>query len=266
MVTRLFRIELRKQVTSSGFWILVALHGIVLVLITSNFSTFLENANIMVNDLPEVDFSLKPILQFPDIWQNITYIAGFFKIILALIVITSICNEFTHGTARQNIVDGFSRHEWVMSKIGLLKLLAFVSTLLVIVIGLIIGYSQGSPESAAMVISRLDFVLAYFIELVVYFIYAMFLALVLKRTGLSLILLLVYDFILEPILSWTLPDVWGERLPMSTIDNLNKFPFTRYVNNEVAATVSIEQLAWAIFYGILFSLFTYLIFVKRDIK
>ena len=230
-----------------------------------NLNSFLKNANIMVNDIPDIDLSLKPILQFPDVWQNLTYIAGYFKIILALIVITSVSNEFTHATARQNIIDGWSRKEWVISKIGLAKLLALFSTLFVLAIGLFLGFTENSSAKIVEIFTRLDFVLAYFVELIVYFIYALFLTIVLKRTGLSIILLLVYDFILEPVLSWTLPDSINSFLPMNTIDNLNTFPFMKYVGNESIEVVSLEQIAWAIIYGIIFGILSYLILKNRDL-
>ncbi len=262
---RLLRVELRKQVSSSGFWILLALHAIVIILISMNFSSLLKNANVMINDIPDIDLSLKPILEFPDIWQNLTYIAGYFKIILALIVITSVSNEITHGTLRQNVIDGFSRKEWLFSKIGLAKILALFSTILVAAIGFILGYAQGTDAETSQIFMRMDFVFAYFVELIVYFVYALFLVLILKRTGLSIILLLVYDFILEPILSWSIPEPINDFLPMNTLDNLNTFPFTKYVGNEIQNFVSIEQLVWAVVYGIIFSGLTYLILMKRDI-
>ena len=256
---------MRKQLTSSGFWILIILHAIVLILVSINISSFLRNANIMVNDLPDIDLSLKPILQFPDVWQNITYIAGFFKIILALIVITSISNEFSQSTLRQNIIDGFSRREWIYSKIGLAKLLAFFSTVLVFTTALFLGFSQDVEIPVSNVFLRLDFIAGYFVELIVYFIYALFIAIVFKKAGISIILLLVYDFILEPILSWSLPDKVNDFLPMNTIDNLNTFPFGKYVGSAVNESVSLEQLAWAISYGILFAFLSYLILKKSDL-
>jgi len=219
----------------------------------------------MINDIPDIDLSLKPILQFPDVWQNLTYIAGFFKIILALIVVNSINNETIYGTARQNIIDGFSRKEWLMSKVGLAKLLALFSTLLVLIIAIILGYSQGAEVQISDVTQRLDFILAYFIELVVYFIYAIFISLLLQRTSIAIILLLVYDIILEPILSWSLPDRFSDFLPMSVIDNLNTFPFGKYIGNATIETVSLEQLVWAIGYGACFAVFSFLLFNKKDI-
>lgn len=219
----------------------------------------------MVNDIPDIDLSLKPILQFPDVWQNLTYIAGYFKIILALIVISSISNEFTNATARQNIIDGMSRREWLYSKIGLAKALALFSTLLVLAVGLLLGFTQGGQVEISSIFARLDFVLAYFFELLVYFIYALFLVLIIKRTGLSIIFLLIYDFILEPILSWSLPDQVRSFLPMNTIDNLNTFPFTKYVEKAAQDVVSLEQLVWAVGYGIIFAALSYVIFKKRDL-
>ena len=262
---KLLRIEYRKQVTSSGFWILLVLHVAVLSLAAMNFNSFLKNANFLVNDLPQIDLALKPILQFPDVWQNLTYISGYFKIILALIVVTSVCNEFTYSTARQNMIDGLSRREWLFSKIGLAKILAISSTLLVFGIGLVLGYSQGVQVELSDVFSRMDFVFAYYIELLVYFTYALFLALIIKKTGLSIILLLVYDFVLEPIFSWSLPENIRGFLPMNTIDNLIQFPFTKYVNMDVQSVVSLEQLIWAIGYGIIFIILSYLVLKKRDL-
>jgi len=219
----------------------------------------------MINDIPDLDLSLKPILQFPDVWQNLTYIAGYFKIILALIVISSVSNEFTNSTARQNIIDGMSRKQWLYSKLGLAKMLAFFSTLLIIFTGLSLGYTQGSEVEVAAIFERSDYIVAYFVQLLVYFIYALFLVSILKRTGLSVILLLVYDIILEPIISWSLPDQISTFLPMSTIDNLNTFPFTKYVDIGNQSVVSIEQLTWAVSYGIIFGILSFLVLKKKDL-
>jgi len=222
---------------------------------------------MMLNDAPEIDFSLSPILQFPDVWQNLTYISSFliFKIILAIIVITSVSNELGADTARQNIIDGLSRRQWLFTKIGLAKVLALYSTLVVIIMCLIVGFSQGEKIELSQIFNRSEFILAYFFELLTYFIYAMFLAIILKRTGLAIILLLVYDFILEPIISWSLPEKVRGFMPMNAIDNLNRFPFLRYVDGSVPVDLSAEQLIWAVAYGIIFSIFSYLILKKRDL-
>ena len=264
MVAKALRIEFRKQLPSSGFWILLGLYTVVVILTATNIHGFINNANVVVNDVPEMQLSFKQILQFPDIWQNITYISSYFKIILALIVILSICNEFSSGTAKQNIINGLSRREWLFTKIGLLKTLAIYATLLIIICGILLGISQTDDISFQLVFSRFDYVLAYFFELLTYFVYAMFLSILLKKTGISVILLLVYDFILEPIISWSLPENIARFLPMNAIDNLNRFPFSKYVGMGESSAVSTEQLFWAIGYGILFSAFSYLLLKRQD--
>jgi ABC-2 type transport system permease protein len=40
-----------------------------------------------------IDPTILPLYDFPDVWQNMTYVATFFKIILAFIVIISVTNE-----------------------------------------------------------------------------------------------------------------------------------------------------------------------------
>lgn len=256
---------MRKQVTSSTFWIIIVLHAVVLVLVAMNFRSLLQNANIIVNNAPDLDLALKPILRFPDVWQNLTYIAGYFKIILALIVITSVSNEFAYGTARQNVIDGLSRLDWLLSKIGLAKVLALFSTLIVVGIGLSLGLSGGEQVPFVDILERMDYVLAYFIELVVYFIYALFLALLLKRTGISIILLLVYDIILEPVFSWFVPGKLSNFLPMNTLDHLNTFPFAKYIGEPTYTIVGWEQMAIAVGYGLAFGLFAYLVLKVKDL-
>lgn len=265
MIFKLLRLEFRKLVPSSTFWILVVLHGIVLVIVSTNLNSFLNNANLVVNDIPDIDLSLSPIFQFPDVWQNLTYIAGYFKIILAIIIIISISNEFSSGTARQNIIDGMSRKQWLFSKIGLAKLLAVYSTILVIILCLFTGFSQDGGVEYTNVFSRLEFVLAYFFELLTYFIYAIFLVLVIKKTGLAIILLLVYDIIIEPVISWSLPEKFRTFFPMSVIDNLNKFPFLKYVDPQNQQNLDLEQLIWAVAYGVIFSVFSLLILKRKDL-
>ena len=86
---------------------------------------------ISLKDLAEMNNI--PIYQFPDIWHNITYVAGFLKFILAIYMIISITNEMTYDTLRQNIMNGLSRVDFIISKLVLVFLLSVGSTLFVFV-------------------------------------------------------------------------------------------------------------------------------------
>src|SRR5690606_20889818 len=68
-----------------------------------------------------------PIFDFVDIWQNMAWITFLFKYILAFMVIISICQEFSLRTVRQNMIDGLSRKEYIVSKVGLVAVLSLLS-------------------------------------------------------------------------------------------------------------------------------------------
>lgn len=144
-------------------------------------------------------------------------------------------------------------------------ILALYSTLLVIGVCLVLGMKNTSELASASILEKTDFVLAYFIELSVYFIYALFLALLMKRTGIALILLLIYDFIVEPIAGWSIPDAVYKFMPMNTLDSMNTFPFYQYFGREAQTFVSIEQFAWAISYGVAFIILSYFVFKRQDL-
>ncbi len=253
-MNRLIRVEFRKQIGSKSFWILLILHIAAIFLSIVNFQKFIQNVQFNVNDISEVDLSIMPLLTYPDIWQNMTYVAGFFKIILALIIITSITNEIANKTLRQNIIDGMSREGFFFSKLLLAGFLALVSTVIIFFAIYVIGTYNQDPENVTNIFEGSGFVAAYFLELLTYFIYALFVALLVKRTGLALVLLIAIDFIFEPILSIFLPDVLDGYLPMAVIDNLIRFPFTRYVGMEVETTVSAIQMIIVGLYAIFFSM------------
>ena len=126
---RIVRIELLKIKSYSTFWVLTSLYFLILVTIFFSgkfFLDFLASKGESLGNI--VDPSRIPIYDFPDVWHNLTYVAGFLKFILAIYVIISITNEINYGTIRQNIMNGLSRWDFLISK---LVLVFFVRELLV---------------------------------------------------------------------------------------------------------------------------------------
>lgn len=261
-MNKLIKIEFRKQLTSISFWILLGLHMAAIFLSVVNFQRFIQNAQFSINNVPEVDLSVMPLLTFPDIWHNMTYVAGFFKIILALIVINSVTSEMSNKTIRQNIIDGLSRSEFFFSKVLLVAFLAGVSTLAIFLSIWSIGSYNQNPENPVHALEGSGFIVAYFFELFTYFIYALFISLLVRRTGMALVLLILFDLIFEPMLSWFLPDVIYNYLPMASVDNLIRFPFSKYLGMETALTVSPGQIIVVALYAVVFSAAS-LLWLKR---
>ncbi len=248
---RLIKIEFRKLVYSRTWWLLLGLYLLVLILALINYNHLVSSADIMLKNVPEVDFSLKRIMRFPEIWHNLTYLAGFFKIFLALILITSVTREFTFRTFRQNIIDGLSRPAFLFTKFNLLIFLSLVSTLLILVFGLVMGFANGDPENYSQVTDELSYVLAYLAEVFAYLCYALFLSVIVRKAGIAIILLLSIDFLLEPFIGLFLGEPIKDFLPMAIIDGLIRFPLFRYIGEGSAEGVSLSMIFLAFGYGLL---------------
>lgn len=56
------------------------------------------------------------IFNFPFIWHFNTYIASIFKFFLLIVIVSMISNEYSHRTLKQNLIDGLSKKEFILSK------------------------------------------------------------------------------------------------------------------------------------------------------
>ncbi|MFK5098226.1 hypothetical protein, partial [Klebsiella pneumoniae] len=54
---------------------------------------------------------------FPEVWQTVAYFSSFFVLLPSILVIMLVTNEYTYKTHRQNIIDGWSRNEFLLSKL-----------------------------------------------------------------------------------------------------------------------------------------------------
>ena len=78
---------------------------------------------------------------FPEVWHTVAYASSIFVFIPALVIIMFITNEYTFRTHRQNIIDGWSRSQFVTSKLVDVLIITFIITLLYATVALIIGLS-----------------------------------------------------------------------------------------------------------------------------
>ena len=84
-------------------------------------------------DIGPVKFHLaeQGIFNFPYIWHFNTYMAAILKFFLLLVIVSMMANEYSNKTLKQNLIDGLSKKEFILSKFYTVVLLAFVSTLFV---------------------------------------------------------------------------------------------------------------------------------------
>ena len=93
---KLLIIDLKKLIYYRTFWVLVILYSLLVVSIPISVMEFLKWLKMKGADFDGFDPLKIPVLYFPDIWQNITYVYTFLKIFLAIVVIISVSNEFVY--------------------------------------------------------------------------------------------------------------------------------------------------------------------------
>ena len=265
----LLKLDLKKLLPYRTFWIVCGLYFFTLAFVTASGMEFLKwLAGLFDNFGSSLNISRIPLYHFPDVWQNLTFVSGFFKIVLAIMVVISITNEFSYRTIRQNIIDGMSRWEFLQSKILTNLLLSLMSVVMVFSIALVTGFIYSPEIDWQYVFTDLEFFPAYFLEVFTFLSFAMMLGILIQRSGLTIILLLLSRIIEAPIdayvgnhYSW---DIVGF-FPLQSIGNLIAMPFARYAFQEIQDFVTFKAVIIVLCWMFLFNYFSYLKLKRADI-
>lgn len=264
----LLRIDLKKMANYRTFWIVCGLYFLTLGMTTASGMEFLKWLQSLGAEFgADININRVPLYHFPDVWQNLFYISGFFKLVLAFLVVISITNEFTYRTIRQNIIDGMSREQFLFSKILTNVLLSLMSVVMMVLIAALTGLIYTPELEIGYIFTDLEFIPAYFLEVFAFLSYALMLGLLIQRSGLTIVVL-VLSHMIEAIVKANIDDElpWLiQFFPMESISNLIRMPFARYVFQEIQDYVSIVAVAIAFAWTFLFNYFGYLKLKKSDI-
>src|SRR6202008_1787302 len=162
-MAELLKIDLKKMVNYRTFWVVCGLYFLTLAFVTASGMEILKwLASKGAEFGADININRIPLYHFPDVWQNLLYISGFFKIVIGIMTVISITNEYTYRTIRQNIIDGLSRWEFLLSKILTNLLLSVASVVLVFLIALVTGFIYTPDINWKYVFTDLEFYPAYF--------------------------------------------------------------------------------------------------------
>jgi ABC-2 type transport system permease protein len=263
----IIRIELQKLRSHITFWVLTILYLVILILVFFSgklLLDFLASKGEMINNI--IDPSKVPIYDFPDVWHNLTYVAGFLKFILAIYLIISITNEINYGTLRQNIINGLSRWDFLVSKLVLVLLLAIGSTIFILFMGFLFGFLYSHTTELKDIVTYMVFLPGYLLQISTYLVFALLLGLLIKRAGLAMGLLFLYTLIIEPIVVFRIKTGWIKGLfPVRAMNNLIRFPFKKYALREIQDYIAWQDTLIVCIYAFLFISLIYLILKKRDL-
>ena len=190
---RAFKLEWLKIKHYRVFWVLFGLYLITQFIITNGGVFVLEWLESKGAEFEGIKPSIIPIYDFPDIWLNSVWLASFPKILVSFIVVVSVNNELTYNTLRQNIIDGISKKEFLLSKFSLILFLAGVCTLFLFITGLITGLVYSHVTDLRFIFSEMDYLLSYFLQLVAFCLFAFCMALVIKKAGFAIVGIIIYS-------------------------------------------------------------------------
>ena len=188
-------------------------------------------------DIGPVKFHLaeQGIFNFPYIWHFNTFITSFFKLFLAIVIVSMMANEYSNKTIKQNLIDGLSKKEFIMSKFLTVVSFAFISTLFVFAVSMILGLIYSDYDEFSIIFSDLEFLVAFFVKLVGFFSFCLFLGILVKRSAFALgflVLWQVFEGFSRGMIRWKLLDGDGTDavmafFPLQSMFNLIKEPFSR---------------------------------------
>lgn len=223
---RLFLIEFHKLKNNKAAKILSLIYFIL-------FSAIALFASIKFN-FGSIDFRLadQGIFNFPYIWHFNSYFVAFLKLFLAVVIVSMVSSEYTNRTLKQNLIDGLSKKEFILSKFYGVLGFAIASTLLLFVVSLVLGLIFSDYDEMSIIFSDLEYILAYFIKLVGFFSMCLFFGILLKRSAFALgflFLLWIFEGIVQLFVKFQAEslDFIINFLPLQSMSNLIIEPFTR---------------------------------------
>ncbi|WP_264521933.1 ABC transporter permease [Flavobacterium sp. N1994] len=269
---RLLAIELQKIWKNRASRVLTISYFVILssIALISSINFSFIGLNIRMADMG--------IYNFPFIWHFNTFVAGLFKFFFAIVIVSMIANEYSYGTLKQNLIDGLSKKEFILSKFYTILFFSLLSTIYVFIMTLILGYSFSSFDESAIVFSDLEYLIGYFVKLMGFFSLCLFIGTLIKRSAFAIGFIFIW-YIFEKILMHVIniPNSLDKFLPLESMYNLIPEPITRFkayraIENQVSGKdllrdydVHFSAILIVLFWSILFLFLSYKIIQKRDL-
>ena len=278
---RLLSIELHKLKHNTASKVLIIIY----------FGLLVSIALIAAVKIPffgkTIHLAEQGIFNFPYIWHFNTYVAATLKFFLLLVIVSMMANEYSNKTLKQNLIDGLSKKQFVLSKFYTVIVFAAISTIFVFIVSLVLGLFYSDYNKLSIITSDLEYLVAFFVKLVGFFSFGLFLGILVKRSAFAIGAMVIWWMIEGAywlVALWLFKDAkeamvkasnamfW---LPLEAMSNLIKEPgsklgivknlakqmggFTKSYEVEVATILIV--LAWTF----IFIYLSYVLLKKRDL-
>lgn len=226
-MNNLIKTEWLKIKNYRAFWWMT---GIVALTYPGMNALFYQIYKEIINSKDEKGSIIKMMLgnpfTFPEVWHTVAYASSIFVFIPSIVIIMFITNEYTYKTHRQNIIDGWSRNQFMTSKLIDVLIISILATVVYIIAALIIGYVN-IDDNMGNVWDGSKYIWLFFLQTFSQLSIAFLIAFIARKAFISLGIFLFYKMILEKILValaiWKVDDV-GRFLPFETSNRLIPVP------------------------------------------
>ena len=272
---RLLNLELQKLLLNRTSKVLIFISFIL-----PFFVILLSALKIDVFGLFTFELGELGVFNFPIIWHLTTFFASQFKFFFAIVVVSMIGNEYSNRTLKQNLIDGLSKKEFILSKFYTIVFFSLVSTLLIGLISLCIGLYYSSYTEIGIIVMGTEFLLAYFVKLLGFFSLCLLLGMLIKRSAFALaflFILFIFEWIVYGLLAWNVDTVLAGKIqnffPLKSMYKLIDQPFQRiamakFPNQKELVydySVSPQELIVVLCWTAIFVFLSYRLLKNRDL-
>jgi ABC-type transport system involved in multi-copper enzyme maturation permease subunit len=275
---RLLKIEFQKLWLNTSSKVLIFIY----------FGLLLSVALLSVVEVDlgfvQINLGEQEIFNFPYIWHFATYFAAILKFFLLLVIVSMVANEYSNRTLKQNLIDGLSKKEFILSKFLMVLTLALISTILLGIIIFAVGFINSDFTAGSIPFQDMEYLLAYFVKLVGFFSFGLFLGLLIKRSAFAIGFMLLWQIIegiLYALLRWQIfneetADKIHVFMPLEALANLIKQPFQRLKavkslgemsNTDMRYDYAVHgsEIVIVLVWTVIFIYLSYAILKKRDL-
>ncbi|NRA93449.1 MAG: ABC transporter permease subunit [Psychroserpens sp.] len=272
---RLLQLELQKLLLNRASKVLIFISFIL-----PFFVIILSSLRINFFGFFVLELGHYGIFNFPIVWHITTFFASQFKFFFAIVVVSMIGNEYSNKTIKQNLIDGLSKKEFILSKFYTIVFFSAVATVIIFLICLCIGLYYSSIDEVNLIFRETEFLLAYFLKLVGFFSLCLFFGMLVKRSAFALAFLFVLyilEWIIFGLITWQVNVDVAEKIqnffPLKSMYKLIDQPIQRIVMSKMPNKADIAydfavhwyEMAIVIGWTALFIFLSYRLLKQRDL-
>jgi ABC-2 type transport system permease protein len=209
---------------------------------------------------------------FPETWHSVAFFSSFFVLLPAILVIMMVTNEYTFKTHRQNIIDGWSRKQYITSKLCDVFIISVVAAIVYTLVAAFFGIYADSLSLYAWA-QQLYYIPLFFLQTFAQLSIAFLLGYLVKKAFIALGIFLFYYLVIENIavgfLTFKFKTELVRFLPFEISDRLIPRPAfigkLDKVSYERALSLIPEHVVYTLLFTAAIWLICYAVHKKRDL-